>query len=84
MVEATIFVPLAIVAATQIIKMAFPQVSGWVTILVAMVVGVVAALIDGAIGVTDITVAQGLLFAFEAVGVATLASKAGGGAKGDQ
>lgn len=83
MVEATIFIPLIIIAVTQMIKMALPAVTGFVTILVAFAVGLVVALVDTAIGVTDVTIAGGLVAALGAVGVTALASKAGGGAKGD-
>lgn len=83
MVEAAIFIPLIIVAVTQMIKMQFPQITGFLTILVAFVTGLVIALVDTVIGVTDISIAQGLVFALEAVGVTAIASKAGGGAKGD-
>lgn len=83
MVEATIFIPLMIVAVTQMIKMALPQISGFVTIIVALAVGIVVALVDREIGVVDVTIAQGLVLALGAVGITTLASKAGGGAKGD-
>lgn len=83
MVEATLFIPLLIVAVTQMVKMALPQITGFVTILVAFVVGVFVALVDTSIGVVDVTVAQGLVLALGAVGISTLASKAGGGAKGD-
>lgn len=83
MVEASLFIPLVIVAITQMLKMAFSQISGFVTILIAFVVGVFVALVDQEVGVTDITIAQGLVLALGAVGISTLASKAGGGAKGD-
>lgn len=81
--EASFFIPLIIIAVTQMIKMALPQVTGFVTIIIAFVVGLIVALVDTAIGVTNITIAQGLVLALGAVGVTTLASKAGGGAKGD-
>lgn len=81
--DAAIFVPFLIIAVTQVVKMALPQVSGYVTILVALVVGLIVALTDTAIGVRDITIAEGLLFAGEAVGISVLAGKAGGGASGD-
>lgn len=84
MVEAVVFIPLIIVAITQLVKMALPQVSGWVTVVIAFVVGLVVALVDTSIGVTDITIAQGLVYALGAIGISTLASKAGGGAKGDE
>jgi hypothetical protein len=83
MTDAALFIPLIIVALTQILKMALPQITGFVTILVAFVVGLVVALVDTSIGVTDITIAQGLVLALGAIGISTLASKAGGGAKGD-
>lgn len=83
MVEAAIFIPLIIIAITQMVKMALPQVTGFVTILVALVVGVLVAVVDTHIGVADVTVAQGLVLALGAVGVTAVAAKAGGGAKGD-
>lgn len=83
MVEASIFIPLVIIAITQMLKMAFPTITGFVTIIVAFAVGTVVALVDGAIGIEDISIAQGLVSALGAVGITVLASKAGGGAKGD-
>jgi hypothetical protein len=83
MVEATLFIPLIIIAVTQMVKMAFPQVTGFLTIAVAFVVGVLVALVDEAIGVVDVTIAQGLVYALGAVGITAIAAKAGGGAKGD-
>ena len=80
MVEATLFVPLMIVAVIQIVKMILPNVKGWLTIIVAIVLGVVVAMLDTHIGVTDITIAQGIVLALEAIGVTVLAKKAGGNA----
>lgn len=84
LIEAALFVPFLIIAVTQVIKMFVPRINGGVTIVVALLVGVVIAFLDKTIGVTDITIAQGLLFAGEAVGIAVAFSKAGGGAKGDE
>lgn len=84
LIAAAVFIPMIIVAITQMLKMLVPQISGFVTILIALLVGIVVALIDHWIGVTDISVAQGIMFALEAIGVTTLAAKAGGGAKGDE
>lgn len=81
--EATFFIGLLIVAFTQMLKMAMPQISGFVTIIIALVVGVVVAIVDEAIGVIDVSIAEGVVAAFQAVGMSTLASKAGGGARGD-
>lgn len=83
LVQATLFIPLLIVAVTQIIKMFVPAVNGAVTILVALALGVLVSLLDTHIGVADVTVAQGIVLGLGAVGVTVLASKAGGGAHGD-
>lgn len=84
MVEATIFIPLIIIAITQMVKMALPQINGFVTVLVALCVGVIVALIDTSIGVADVSIAEGIVAALGAVGISALASKAGGGAPGGQ
>lgn len=83
LIDAAIFIPLIIIAITQMIKMALPQISGFVTIIVAFAVGLIVALVDTSIGVQDITIAGGLVSALGAVGITALASKAGGGAPGD-
>jgi hypothetical protein len=82
-VDAAILIPLLIIAVTQMVKMALPQVTGFVTILIALVVGVLVAVLDVPLGIADITVAQGLYLALGAVGITAIAAKAGGGAKGD-
>lgn len=84
MVEASLFIPLIIVAITQLIKMGIPQISGWVTILVAFAVGLVVALVDVLIGIADISIAQGLIYALGAIGISVVAGKAGGGVSGDE
>lgn len=82
--DAAFFISFIIVAITQIIKMYVPKVNGGVTIIVALLVGALVGLIDQYIGVTDISVAGGLVAAGAAVGITAAASKAGGGAKGDE
>lgn len=83
MVDATLLIGLLIIAVTQLIKAEVPAVQGRVTVAVALLVGVFVSLVDTHIGVKDITVAQGLVIALGAVGGTVLASKAGGGARGD-
>lgn len=83
MIDATILIPLLIIAVTQMVKMALPQVTGFITILIALVIGVLVAVLDVPMGIADITIAQGLYYGLGAVGITALASKAGGGAKGD-
>lgn len=84
MVDASLFIPLVIIALTQFIKMAIPQVKGWVTIIIAFFVGLLIALVDQLIGIVDISIAQGLVYALGAIGISVIAGKAGGGASGDQ
>lgn len=81
--DAVVFIGVVIVAITELIKMAAPAVKGWVTIVVALAAALVVALVDGFIGVTDITIAQAFVAWFGAVGFSTLAGKAGGGSRGD-
>lgn len=73
MVEGVVFLGAVIVAATQFVKFvaaAFQKtVNGAITIAVAVLLGIVVALVDKEIGVMDITVAQGIMLALAAVGV---------------
>lgn len=77
MVDSVVFIGAIIIALTQAVKFVWPKVSGALTIIIAVLVGVVVALLDTHIGVADITVAQGVLIALAAVGVHTTASKIG-------
>lgn len=88
MVDATILIPLVIIAITQMIKMASPKVTGWITILIAFVVAIVVSLASLVLpasitGIEHVTIGGALISALSAVGVTVLASKAGGGAAGD-
>lgn len=78
MVEAVFFLSLVLVAVVQMIKMALPTVQSWLTIVVAVGLGIALAFIDVHIGVTDITIAQGIVIALGAVGISVAAEKAGG------
>lgn len=88
MVDATVLIPLVIIAITQMIKMASPKVTGWITILVAFVVAIVVSVLSFVLpseitGIGHVTIGGALISALSAVGVTVLASKAGGGAAGD-
>jgi hypothetical protein len=78
MVEAVVFVPFLVVAVVQLIKRLLPAVEGWLTIIVALLVGALVGLVDVHIGVTDISIAAGMVLAGSAVGLNVLADKAGG------
>ena len=89
MVDATVLIPLVIIAITQMIKMASPKVSGWVTILIAFVVAIVVSLLSfilptEVLGIPNVSIGGAIISALSAVGVTVLASKAGGGATGDE
>lgn len=82
--DAVLFLSVVIIAITQMVKMALPeQVRGWITIIIAFVVGILVALFAPAIGVADTTVAEGIVGALGAIGISTAFGKAGGGAAGD-
>lgn len=76
--EAIFFIGLVIIAITQAIKYVAPKLNGAVTIVVAVLVGIVVALVDGLIGVTDISIAEGVVAGLTAVGITTTANKVGG------
>lgn len=83
--EATIFLSVVILAITQLAKMALPEhVQGWITIIIAFVVGIVVALIDTLIGLEDISIAGGLVASLGAIGISSAFGKAGGGTAGDE
>lgn len=81
MVEGVIFLGAVIIAATQFVKYvadAFnKEINGAVTIAVAVVLGIVVALVDKEIGVVDLSVAQGIMLALAAVGVHSTAREIG-------
>lgn len=77
LISGVVFIGAVIIAVTQFIKSIAPNVNGAVTIAVAVVVGIVVALLDTHIGVVDISVAQGILIALGAVGVHTTVSQIG-------
>jgi hypothetical protein len=70
-VQGAIFIGAAIIAITQMIKYIAPKVNGAVTIFVAVCVGIIVAAIDTNIGVSNLTIAQGIMTALAAVGVHT-------------
>lgn len=78
------FLSVVVIALTQLVKMALPQqVQGWVTIIIALVVGVLASLFANWLGLLPTTPAEGIIAALGAIGISTAANKAGGGATGD-
>lgn len=88
MVDPTILIPLVIIAITQMIKMASPKVTGWITILIAFIVALVVSIASVTLpstvtGLPHVTIGAAIISALGAVGVTVLASKAGGGASGD-
>jgi len=75
--EATIFIGAVIAGVTEAIRALSPKVKGAVTVAVAVLVGVLVALVDTQVGVKDITLAQGIVIALGTVGVVGTAKKIG-------
>lgn len=67
-----VFIGAIIIAVTQAIKYVVPKVNGAITMVVAMALGVIVALLDTHIGIQDISVAQGIMTALAAVGTHTV------------
>lgn len=74
MIDSAIFIGAIIIAITQAFKLLSPKVSGIITMVVAVVVGIIVAAISTPIGLTHISIAQGILIALGSVGVHTVAS----------
>lgn len=76
MVEGIVFLGAVLVGATQVIRLVRAKdYNGLVTIASAVVLGIVVALVDKEIGVTDLTVAEGVMAALAAVGAVTTADR---------
>lgn len=82
--EAVLFLSVVVTALVQLVKMALPEsVTGWITIIIALVVGAVASLLANWLGLLPTSPAEGIVAALGAIGFSTLAGKAGGGSPGD-
>lgn len=82
--DSLLFLSVVIIALTQLVKMALPeQVHGWITIIIAFVVGILVSLLAPVIGVADTSIAQGIVGALGAIGISSAFGKAGGGTAGD-
>jgi hypothetical protein len=74
MIDGSIFIGAIIIAITQAVRILSPAVNGIVTMVVAVLTGIIVALVSSPIGLTHITVAQGILIALGSIGVHTVAS----------
>lgn len=82
--EAIVFLSVVIIALTQLVKMSLPErVTGWITIIIALVMGVIVSLFAGWLGLLPVTPAQGIVAALGAIGITAAFGKAGGGTAGD-
>lgn len=78
MIDSTLFITTLIIALTQVVKFAHPAVTRIITVLVAVVIGILVSVFATPLGVAHLTIAQGILDGLAAVGIHTLASKVGG------
>lgn len=74
---ATTFLSVVIIAITQMIKEIAPKhIHGFVTVFVALVVGVASSLAANALGLAPFSIAEGIVAALGAIGITTAVSKA--------
>ena len=78
MVEAALFIGTVIIAITELIKHLAPNIKGALSIVLAVVVGILVAVLDVHLGIEDITIAQGILYGLSGAGIVTVAHKARG------
>lgn len=69
--EAVVFIGAIIAGLTQVVKLLSPKVQGALTVAVAVLAGVLVAILDTHIGVMDVTIAEGVFIALGTVGVVT-------------
>lgn len=83
--EVTLFLSTVIMALTQLVKMALPErVQGFITVIIALIMGVVISLVAEPLGLAQVSIAEGIVASLGAIGITTAFSKAGGGAAGDE
>lgn len=68
MIESAIFIGAVIAGTTQLVKLQFPQISGFFTGIMAIVIGILIGIFDTAIGVVDVSVAEGIMTALGTFG----------------
>lgn len=73
--DAAVFIGTVIVAIVEVIKAFAPKIGGWVTIVVAGLVGLIVALVDVNIGLPDVSIASGIMIGLSAAGVVATAKK---------
>lgn len=73
--EASLIIGAVIIALTQAIKYLSDKVKGLITMVVAVLLGILIAVVDTSIGVKDISIAQGVVIALAAIGAHTTINK---------
>lgn len=66
--EAAVFIGAIIAGITQVVKLLSPKVAGIITVVVAILAGIIVAVVDTSIGVQDITIAQGIYISLGTIG----------------
>lgn len=78
MIEAAVFIGATVAGITQLFKkLRDKEYSSVATIGVAVLLGLLVALVDTQIGVQDISIAQGIMLGFGTVGVAGIVERIG-------
>jgi hypothetical protein len=74
MLLASIFIPFIVIAIVQFLKIVAPKISGALTIIVAVIVGIVCSLLANVLGLAPVSIAEGIILGLTAAGIHTAAS----------
>lgn len=75
--EPVLFLSVVIIALTEIVKKAVPErIHGFLTIIVAILLGVAVSLAAEPLGIAQVSIAEGIVAALGAIGITSAASKA--------
>lgn len=75
--DGIVFVGAVVVAVVDAVKSLFPDVKGAFTVLAAAVVGALLSLVDVELGITNLTVAEGVMAGLAASGAVSVAKRVG-------
>lgn len=75
--EAVFFLSVVVIALTEMVKRLLPEnVQGWITILIALAMGVVASLAAEWLGLAPTTPAEGIVAGLGAIGITSAMDRA--------
>lgn len=75
--DINIFIGAIVAGVTEALRIEVPRISGGLTVLCAAIVGGLVGAVDVSIGLTNITIAQGIFIGLGTAGVTATAKKIG-------